>query len=212
MRIVLSNQEFFVFKENVFGKSTYYYNNAQSTLADKYFTKRLGRLPASSLEILELLESSTKIEKLSNPPSVVNVPYLAQIDEIQTFLSDHFDIKMDEDFNFYAWAERRSVDKNKRAFFKHYSKKIKIYFSWDQVLGLYNDCSGLGLYDYKSNQTIDDETKTEYLKTKRRRMRDSTKNIKKYAYLTLKRGRNTKGRKNKRGFFIDGEKLVSIPN
>jgi len=212
MRIVLGNQEFFVFKDKVFGKSTYYYNNAQSTLADKYFTKNLGRIPASSVEILELLESSTKIESLLNPPSVVNVSYIAQMDEIQTFLSDHFDIKIDGDFNFYAWTTRRSIDKNKRSFFKHYYKKIKIYFSWDQVLGLYNDCSGLGVYDFNCNQTIDDETKTEYLKKKRRSMKDSTKNLKKYAYLTLKKSRNTKNRKNKRGFFIDGEALVSLPN
>lgn len=209
MRIVLSNQEFFVFKDVVFGKSTYYNKNKTTTIVDKFFTKNLLRLSDSSLNILSLLESSTKIENLSNPPSLVNVSYTEQMDELQTFLSEHFDIKIDENFNFYAWTTRNSVNKNKNAFFKHYSKKIKIYFSWNQVLGLYNDFSGLGLYDFKSNETIDNKTKTDYLINKRKKIRSSTKNLKKYAYLNLKKSRNTK---NKRGFFIEGEELISLPN
>ncbi len=206
MRIVLDNREFFVFKKMVFGKNGYYFKNEDNTLADKYFSRSLGRLTDHQDGILKLLSTSTDVEALSNPPAVVNVSYIEQMEELQLFLSTHFQIEIDWDFNFFAYAERQAVNKNKKALFKHYSKKIKIYFSWDQVLALYNDFSGVGRYDKQLTNTIDEKIKTDYINSKRSWINKRLINTKKYAFLTLK-----KKRRHKRGFFIDGEALVSLP-
>lgn len=210
MRIVLNNQEFFVFKNIIYRKSQYYYNNADTTLADKFFSTSLYRVNTDSIKILELLSSSTKITTLHSKPEVVQVGYISQMEELQTFLKENFEIEMDYDFNFYAWSTRNSKNKNKKSLFKNYNKKIKIFFSWQQVLSLYNDHSGIGTYDFNSTKTIDDQAKTEFLKKKRLKINNLTNNIKKYVYLNLKKKKSTKN--GKRGFFIESDKLVRIPS
>ena len=209
MRIIIEEEEFFVFKNIIYNKSIYYYNNEKTTLVDKFFSLSQFRKSDTAVKVLTIIISSPLIEDLTKEPAVVKVSYIEQMEELQSFLLKHFDIHMDYDFNFYTWTTRYSRNKNKNALFNKYDKKIKIFFSWKQVLSLYNDKTGLGANDFETinyEENIDNYTKYKHIKEKRRKMKNSTTNLKKYVYLNLK-----KKRKGKRGFFIDRESLVSLP-
>lgn len=186
MRIIINDEEFYFFKKIFYKTSViYYYNNDSTTLADKYFSTSNFRLSNYTKEILNILTESSEAPDLISPPSVINVSIEDQFLELETFLANNFGIYIDDSRRFYAKISGYG------GLFNFDAKLKTIYFSWQEIIQLYNS----------PHRYLERSIKSLYIKNKYKLTKDLNK---KYVYLNLKRKKGGK-------FIVESERLVALP-
>jgi hypothetical protein len=99
MRILINNQEFYIFKNLHYREANYYYTN--KGLSAKFFTQDSYNLSNNTLKILNMLKASPLAPVLTSVPEEQKATLEEQLIELQNYLDIHFKIKMDDRNRFY---------------------------------------------------------------------------------------------------------------
>lgn len=202
MRIIINSQEFYIFKDLFYRRPIYYYNNENTSLADKYFEFSDFRLDDNTKKIVHMLMNSTEAPELIQKPTEIKVSKEEQYEELKSFLKDNFDIIEDERGRFYGETSIYVKNKNKHAFFSSYRKKKRIFFSWEEVLQLYNtSIKYIQIKDISNNKKLSKKT---FIMTKVSSINRQGNLKKKYVYINVKKTK-------KRGIICDSETVVTLP-
>lgn len=201
MRIIINSQEFYIFKDLFYRRPIYYYNNEKTSLAEKYFEFSDFKLDNNTKKIVHMLINSTEAPELIQKPKEVKVSKEDQYKELKSFLKDNFYIIEDERGRFYGETFIYVKNKNKHNFFSSYRKKKKIFFSWEEVLQLYNTSPKYIQIKDISNKKLSKKT---FIMKKVSLINRQGNLKKKYVYVNLKKTK-------KRGVICDSETVVTLP-
>jgi hypothetical protein len=201
MRLFLNNTEFYVFKGTFFKRPIWYYNNSNTTLADKFFAPDSYLVSKDVMNFIDIFISSDKAPELVSKSKEVSASIEEQITDLKTFLKYHFDIEVDEKERFYTYINIHK--KTKHGFV---SKKKKMFFSFEEAIQIYSMPHHHFSICFKEDDKNLNMKKQKYVEKKLKTLNNSFEMKKKYVYITVKRTSKKYGT-----YILDNPTVVTIP-
>lgn len=190
MRITINSEDFFVFKD-VFYSRTSYYIKESNGIVGKYFEKNKKSRNQETQKLIDIIVSSPKTPELKKAPAVVTVSLEEQLEELKNYLKKYFKIEMDERNRFFFKTKKTRSATNKNGFFYFQNYEETTFVKWDDIINLYNSNDHININNV-------------YLKKLYMRIPSFKEHYeKKYVYLTLSRKNNH--------FSIFNNQLVTLP-
>ena len=124
--------------------------------------------------------------ELLKEPKEISASLEEQLEDLLSYLKNDFNILMDERNRFYT------ITNAETKMFQSTPRKLKHFFSWDEIIQIYN--TPHSFFERTFNNNI-------YIRNKYKNLNKLTK---KYVYINLKKMKS-------KGFEVDSNIVVSLP-